>query len=187
MCSARGSAITIRALLGDRAALVLDGHRSLLDPSPVSFSSLSGRPSGRLAPAQIRGPRRRSAAGNSRPTPWGSSGMGAADAVLWRYRPAGPIARPGGFVAPERRGGESAFAAPYGALENAFPSTDAPVRVRTQAAGHKGEGMTETNGDPREGRPIQNFELPDQGLLPFDLYQALKEEPLVLVFYRGDW
>jgi peroxiredoxin len=47
--------------------------------------------------------------------------------------------------------------------------------------------MTETNGDPREGRPIQNFELPDQELLPFDLYQALKEEPLVLVFYRGDW
>ena len=47
--------------------------------------------------------------------------------------------------------------------------------------------MTETNGDPREGWPIRNFELPDQELLPFDLYQALKEEPLVLVFYRGDW
>jgi peroxiredoxin len=47
--------------------------------------------------------------------------------------------------------------------------------------------MTETNGDPREGRKVQNFELPDQELLPFDLYQALKEGPLVLVFYRGDW
>ena len=47
--------------------------------------------------------------------------------------------------------------------------------------------MTETDGDPREGRRMPNFELPDQGFMPFDLYQALKEGPLVLVFYRGDW
>ena len=47
--------------------------------------------------------------------------------------------------------------------------------------------MTETSGDPREGRRMENFELPDHGLLPFDLYQALEQGPLVLVFYRGDW
>ena len=47
--------------------------------------------------------------------------------------------------------------------------------------------LTEMNGDPREGQRMPNFELPDQGLLPFDLYQGLKERPLVLVFYRGDW
>jgi peroxiredoxin len=47
--------------------------------------------------------------------------------------------------------------------------------------------MAETNSDPREGTRLPNFELPDQGLLPFDLYQTLKEGPLVFVFYRGDW
>jgi peroxiredoxin len=47
--------------------------------------------------------------------------------------------------------------------------------------------LTEMNGDSREGLRVPNFELPDQGLLPFDLYQTLKERPLVLVFYRGDW
>jgi peroxiredoxin len=43
------------------------------------------------------------------------------------------------------------------------------------------------NGDSREGVRMANFELPDQRLLPFDLYQTLEERPLVLVFYRGDW
>ena len=47
--------------------------------------------------------------------------------------------------------------------------------------------MPETSGDPREGRKIPNVELPDHELLPFDLHQTLKEKPLVLVFYRGDW
>jgi peroxiredoxin len=47
--------------------------------------------------------------------------------------------------------------------------------------------MTDTSGDPREGQRIPNFDLPDQGLLPFDLYQMLRGRPLVLVFYRGDW
>jgi len=47
--------------------------------------------------------------------------------------------------------------------------------------------MPETNGDPREDQQIKNFELPDHELMPFDLYQTLKEAPLVLVFYRGDW
>ena len=47
--------------------------------------------------------------------------------------------------------------------------------------------VTEINGDPREGLRMPNFELPDHGLLPFDLHQTLKERPLVLVFYRGDW
>jgi peroxiredoxin len=47
--------------------------------------------------------------------------------------------------------------------------------------------VTETSGDPREGRQMPNFELPDHDILPFDLYQTLREGPLVLVFYRGDW
>jgi peroxiredoxin len=47
--------------------------------------------------------------------------------------------------------------------------------------------VTEMNGDSREGVRMANFELPDQRLLPFDLYQTLEERPLVLVFYRGDW
>jgi peroxiredoxin len=47
--------------------------------------------------------------------------------------------------------------------------------------------VTETSGDPQESQRMPNFELPDQGLLPFDLYQTLNEGPLVLVFYRGDW
>ena len=50
-----------------------------------------------------------------------------------------------------------------------------------------GQEVTETSGEPREGRQIPNFELPDHDLLPFDLYQTLREGPLVLVFYRGDW
>jgi peroxiredoxin len=47
--------------------------------------------------------------------------------------------------------------------------------------------VTETSGDPCERRLMPNFELPDHELLPFDLYQTLREGPLVLVFYRGDW
>jgi len=47
--------------------------------------------------------------------------------------------------------------------------------------------MPETADDPREGQQMQNFELPDQELLPFELYQTLRAGPLVLVFYRGDW
>ena len=47
--------------------------------------------------------------------------------------------------------------------------------------------VTKINGDPREGLRMTNFELPDEGLLPFDLHQTLRERPLVLVFYRGDW
>jgi peroxiredoxin len=58
-------------------------------------------------------------------------------------------------------------------------------RMGREAIGR--QEMTETSGDPREGRRMENFELPDHGLLPFDLYQALEEGPLVLVFYRGDW
>ena len=47
--------------------------------------------------------------------------------------------------------------------------------------------VTEASGDPREGPGMPDFELPEQELLSFDLYQTLREGPLVLVFYRGDW
>ena len=49
------------------------------------------------------------------------------------------------------------------------------------------EEVTETSSDPREGRQMHNFELPDQEGRPFDLHRRLREGPLVLVFYRGDW
>ena len=39
----------------------------------------------------------------------------------------------------------------------------------------------------REGHEMQNFELPDHEGNPLELYRKLREEPLVLVFYRGDW
>jgi hypothetical protein len=103
------------------------------------------------------------------------------DGSVWGH--GDPSAAPGGGV-----GSESAYANPYLALETAFPCTEAPVRVRTGSVSHEeGKGMPETNADPREGQQIKNFELPDHELLPFDLYQTLKEAPLVLVFYRGDW
>ncbi len=49
------------------------------------------------------------------------------------------------------------------------------------------EDVTETGVGLREGRKMRNFELPDQEGRPFDLHQRLREGPLVLVFYRGDW
>ena len=58
-------------------------------------------------------------------------------------------------------------------------------RAKQEATGR--QEVTETSGDPCEGRLMPNFELPDHELLPFDLYQTLREGPLVLVFYRGDW
>jgi hypothetical protein len=39
----------------------------------------------------------------------------------------------------------------------------------TNLGSHKEEEVTETNGDPREGLRMPNFELPDHELLPFDL------------------
>jgi peroxiredoxin len=48
--------------------------------------------------------------------------------------------------------------------------------------------MTETNTDLlREGQKMPNFELPDEGGLPYGLFEHLQRGPLVLVFYRGDW
>ncbi len=39
----------------------------------------------------------------------------------------------------------------------------------------------------QEGQKIQNFELPDGEGGLFGLHERLREGPLVLVFYRGDW
>lgn len=47
--------------------------------------------------------------------------------------------------------------------------------------------MTETSAGPREGQQMPNFELPDGEGRPFDLHARLRDGPLVLVFYRGDW
>ena len=47
--------------------------------------------------------------------------------------------------------------------------------------------MDATSAGLITGQPIQNFELPDEEGRPFELYERLRREPLVLVFYRGDW
>ena len=47
--------------------------------------------------------------------------------------------------------------------------------------------MTGTSTGIRVGQEIPAFELPDQGGQPFNLAEQLREGPLVLVFYRGDW
>ena len=51
----------------------------------------------------------------------------------------------------------------------------------------KKENMTETNTGLHEGQQMPAFELPDEEGQPFNLSEWLKEGPLVLVFYRGDW
>lgn len=52
----------------------------------------------------------------------------------------------------------------------------------------RGGDVSETqNGGLREGQRMGNFELPDEGGRPFELYRRLREGPVVLVFYRGDW
>ena len=47
--------------------------------------------------------------------------------------------------------------------------------------------MTETSTGLHEGQKMPNFELPDEGRLPYGLSEHLRSGPLVLVFYRGDW
>lgn len=47
--------------------------------------------------------------------------------------------------------------------------------------------MDATSAGLTTGQPIQNFELPDEEGNAFELYERLRREPLVLVFYRGDW
>jgi peroxiredoxin len=47
--------------------------------------------------------------------------------------------------------------------------------------------MTETNAGLNKGQQMPNFELSDEEGSPFNLLEQLKEGPLVLVFYRGDW
>ena len=49
------------------------------------------------------------------------------------------------------------------------------------------EDVSDTKDRLREGQKIQNFELPDGKGGAFDLHERLREGPLVLVFYRGDW
>ena len=40
---------------------------------------------------------------------------------------------------------------------------------------------------PAVGEKAPNFELPDDHGRPFNLAKELKDGPIVLVFYRGDW
>ncbi len=47
--------------------------------------------------------------------------------------------------------------------------------------------MTETSTGIEVGRRIPIFELPDQEGRSFNLAEQLRDGPIVLVFYRGDW
>ena len=47
--------------------------------------------------------------------------------------------------------------------------------------------MDDASAGLTTGQPIQNFELPDEEGRSFNLYERLRQNPLVLVFYRGDW
>ncbi len=47
--------------------------------------------------------------------------------------------------------------------------------------------MDATSAGLTTGQPVQSFELPDEKGDAFELYERLRREPLVLVFYRGDW
>ncbi len=47
--------------------------------------------------------------------------------------------------------------------------------------------MDATGAGLTEGQQIENFELPDEKGDAFDLYERLRQEPLILVLYRGDW
>ena len=47
--------------------------------------------------------------------------------------------------------------------------------------------MTETSTRIEVGQAMPAFELPDEEGRPFNLLEQLREGPVVLVFYRGDW
>ncbi len=47
--------------------------------------------------------------------------------------------------------------------------------------------MSENSETLRKDQRMPDFELPDENGEPFELYRKLREKPLVLVFYRGDW
>ncbi|CAA9445100.1 MAG: hypothetical protein AVDCRST_MAG78-2800 [uncultured Rubrobacteraceae bacterium] len=47
--------------------------------------------------------------------------------------------------------------------------------------------MTETSTGIEVGQEMPAFELPDEEGSPFGLFEQLRDGPIVLVFYRGDW
>ena len=49
------------------------------------------------------------------------------------------------------------------------------------------ENVTETSTGIEVGQRMPTFELPDEEGRPFNLLEQLREGPVVLVFYRGDW
>jgi peroxiredoxin len=49
------------------------------------------------------------------------------------------------------------------------------------------ENVTETSTGIEVRQAMPAFELPDEEGRPFKLLEQLHEEPVILVFYRGDW
>jgi hypothetical protein len=61
------------------------------------------------------------------------------------------------------------------------------IWVRLGLASDEGTRVDATSAGLHTGQQMENFELPDEKGRPFELYQRLRQGPLVLVFYRGDW
>ncbi len=61
------------------------------------------------------------------------------------------------------------------------------IWVRLGLASDERTRVDATSAGLRTGQQIENFELPDEEGKPFELYGRLRQGPLVLVFYRGDW
>ncbi len=65
--------------------------------------------------------------------------------------------------------------------------TGTRIRVRLGLASYERTRVDATSAGLGTGQQMENFELPDEKRGAFDLYGRLRQEPLILVFYRGDW
>jgi hypothetical protein len=66
-------------------------------------------------------------------------------------------------------------------------NTGKRIWVRLGLASDERTRVDATSAGLSTGQQMENFELPDEEGRPFDLYGRLRREPLILVFYRGDW
>ena len=69
--------------------------------------------------------------------------------------------------------------------EVGFPGPRAGILAGQRTNGKR--ELTETSTGIEVGQAMPAFELPDEEGRPFNLLEQLREGPVVLVFYRGDW
>jgi len=67
-----------------------------------------------------------------------------------------------------------------------FPGPESGYIDRQRTDGNE-ENVTETSTKIEVGQEMPAFELPDEEGRPFNLLEQLREGPVILVFYRGDW